>query len=550
MITLKTYKKLKNREKMLIKFLSNIDEEVYNNADVAKSFKKLLDKINNLTYSNYLDNLIYKRYGNVGSVNIENIKEDIRDSVLDYIVRKIRKLYKNTNDYKAVIDYINKQNVKKLFNYYVFNFLNISKYLIEQRAMQFEDENYEESIDRIFFEIHQSEYYANQDSDDSEDTDIESENQDALSEPSTDKLRDELLEHYLKIIEDSVKYKVSLFSGVAARDYDFRFSIDQEDGNVLGASQKDRIEYFIKKYIGYFERSVSIYEFLVILYMFKNIYFKHTLSNITHTTRVKKSRIYKRLMTDYYISYNESVFHINTSIYGYKNLADSIAHRNDLPRNFKAVMLLSIYLILSTDAYLMINNPYDFVRYFYKFLHHTCAPVETPMTIHLFDNENGKSDCNLRDLSLPLSVISQYVVKYRAIIQELVKIVNNNIKDSTNYFYKIRQKEDMLTMFKRMIDMYNYINLELIKEETISKHYNYQEDIKEAYNTAYKSTIFTIIKEYKSKNRTQVYYVLADNVVIDVPTIDIRDIVKKMAKSQKEMRKKKRRKKALRLNKI
>lgn len=525
---------------MPIKFLSNIDEEIYNNADVSKSFKKLLDKINNLTYSKYLDHLIHKRYGNVANVNIENIKEDIRDSVLDYIVRKIRKLYKSTNDYKTVIDYINKQNVKKLFNHYVFNFLNISKYLVEQRPMQFEDENYEESIDRIFFEIHQSEYYANQENEDEE--------QDVRNDTSINRLNDDLLEYYLKIIEDNVKYKVSLFSNVASRDYDFRFSIDHEDSDLLGASQKDRIEYFIKKYIGYLERSVSIYEFLVILYMFKNVYFKHTLSNITHTTKVKKSRIYKRLMTDYYISYNESVFHINTSIHGYKNLADSIAYRDDLPRNFKAVMLLSIYLILNTDAYLMINNPYDFVRYFYKFLHHTCASVETPMTIHLFDNGKEESDCNLRDLSLPLSVISQYTAKYRAIIQELVKIVNSNIKDNTNYFYKIRNKEDMLTMFKRMIDMYNYINLELVKEETISKHYNYQEDIKESYNTAYKSTIFTAIKEYKSKNITQVYYVLNDNVVIDTPTIDIRDIVKKIAKSKKEVRKKKRRK-AIRLNK-
>lgn len=545
MTAFKTRKKLKRQGKMLVNFFSSIDEDVYSNADVAKSFRRLLEKINNLTYSKYLDNLIHKRYGNLSTVNIEDIKEDIRDSVLDYIVRKIRKLYKSTNDYKAVIDYIDKQNIKRLFNHYVFNFLNISKYLIEQKPIQFEDENYEESIDRIFFEIHQSEYYANQGNEDS----IESEEQNVRNDPSINRINDDLLEYYLKIIEDNVKYKVSLFSSVASRDYDFRFSIDQEDGNLLGASQRDRIEYFVKKYIGYFERSVSIYEFLVILYMFKNVYFKHTLSNITHTTRVKKSRIYKRLMTDYYISYNESVFHINTSIYGYKNLADKIAYRDDLPRNFKAVMLLSIYLILSTDAYLMINNPYDFVRYFYKFLHHTCAPTETPMTIHLFDNENGKSDCHLRDLSLPLSIISQYVVKYRAIIQELVKIVNQNIKDNTNYFYKIRNKEDMLTMFKKMIDMYNYVNLELVKEETISKHYNYQEDIKEAYNTAYKSTIFTVIKEYKSKNKSKVYYVLENNIVIDEPTMDLRDIVKKITKSKKETRRKKRRKKAIRLYK-
>lgn len=534
---------------MRVKFLSKIDEEIYSNEDVAKSFKKLLDKINNLTYSKYLDHLIHKRYGSVSNVNIENIKEDIRDSVLDYIVRKIRKLYKSTNDYKAVIDYIKKQNVKKLFNHYVFNFLNISKYLIEQRPMQFEDENYEESIDRIFFEIHQSEYYANQEDVESENNKIDSEKRDSHDDSSINRLNDDLLEYYLKIIDDNVKYKVSLFSSVGLRDYDFRFSIDYEDGNLLGASQKDRIEYFIKKYIGYFERSVSMYEFLVILYMFKNVYFKHALSNITHTTRVKKSRIYKRLMIDHYISYNEAVFHINTSIYGYKNLADSIAYRDDLPRNFKAAMLLSIYLILNTDAYLMINNPYDFVRYFYKFLNHTCASIETPMTIRLFNNENEKSDCNLRDLSLPLSIISQYIVKYRAIIQELVKIVNKNIKDKTNYFYKIRNKEDMLTMFKRMIDMYNYVNLELVKEETISKHYNYQEDIKEAYNTAYKSTIFTVIKEYKSKNKSQVYYVLNENIVIDNPTIDLRDIIKKITKYKKESRKNKKRKRAIRLNK-
>lgn len=500
---------------------------------ISDYFKRILDDLYSIKEAKKTDRLIVSRYGDKVRRHLDIIKEEIYDKVLDYIMKKSLKIYKEEG-YEKVLEFLKSVDSKKYFYLFIKRFLSV---IIKNLGFDFfvlagEDESYAEALERIYYlnsEVQETDYY------DTKDGEEESVNEGEVSKVVDVKETDNIIDYYYNQIRNICKNKIDSYYQIVSNSNDFTFSISFSE--VSGMSFSDRISYILDKYDDFvFRKLTSFDEYILKIKSLLNLAYNIEMYNIYLTTKVKKVRKMgvKNISGDVYENFSKSSSDVILLINMYLDAASNVynSQSND---NIRIMILQLIYFLVATDSYLIFNNVNVFLNDFIRYsLTHGCLDNKSKSIKKppFFIVELSEGECKVVDFSISLSILTTIMTKFRAFLRYSLK--NKDVADNIDIDYKMRDKSDYKKMFENMLLFYIYNNMDILKDKTGAKHYNSQETVRNSYNLTYKSTIFEILRRYKSNNKSNVFYFIDNRVINSPPVLDFRKIkVKKQNNSKK-----------------
>lgn len=508
---------------------------------ISDYFGKISSDLYSVKESKKTDRLIVSQYGDKVKRYLDIIKEEIYDRVFDYIMKKTLKIYKE-GGYEEVLEFLKNLNSKKYFYLFIRRFLGV---IIKNLNFDFfvlagEDESYAEALERIYYlnsELQEEEdYYESKGNEKEALTKADKVN---IKEPV--KETDSVISYYYEQIQSVCKYKIDVYYQIVSNSKDFAFVISFSE--VVNMSFSDKIRYILDKYSDFvFDNLSSFDEYILKIKSLLNLAYNIEMYNICLTTNVKKVKKMnmKNVNEEVYENFIKSSSDVILLINMYLDAAGNV-YNSEYNDNIKIMILQLIYFLIVTDAYLIFNNVNTFLNDFIRYgLTHGCLDEKYKDIKNkpFFIVELNNDGCRIVDFSISLSILTTIMAKFRAFLHYSLK--NKDVADNIHIDYKMRDKSDYRKMFENMLLFYIYNNLDVLKDKTGAKHYNSQETVRNSYNLTYKSTIFEILRRYKSSNKADVFYFVDNHVVSSMPVLDFRKIkVKSKSKSKSKSKNKK-----------
>lgn len=442
----------------------------------------ILNKVFNSIYPSKIQNMvkgfILRKYGGTFLYYLDEIADRLYSELVDYIIKRCLEIYnKSSNEdegYEKIIEYLKNLRPNRLAINYLQRFsTNLLRDLVEKiPIMPFEDETYEEALDRVLFKSY--DLYEIEDADEVEET----ENEECLT-PRAKGLMDKIyknLQSKLSILEninDTSTFSLSIIEREKIASYDdFIYSC------------------FTDYYLDYVRNTKYSSANLMIDFYVRIVAFFKFMSNfiVYEAVKIENKNLDANSLL-YPISVNDVVFKSKETIENVLLELNRICS-NDIFKSHVDIdgFLNFVYAYSNTNLFALIDS-FSAIKSFYKRMIEICVKHYDESV-----SEKKKNYMNNYCQTFAVSALSNINKRFESYMTSLYNFYTGaNKKVKT----RIKKSKDIKSLLLKAFYFYFYFYFDVLRYQTEKSWFRKLEPVDKAYNIVYKSVIYEIIRSIK-----------------------------------------------------